>query len=117
MNSDNAICKIFELAFQKSDLLHDYPEVFLIVESLNTLYQILIGVLVACDDISDFRYYVEGVLFVELSEKRVLDFAELQAHESSSIFQDSVSFLQGLFGSRNVSQTKRNCIGVKLFVL
>ena len=47
-----------------------------------------------------------------LGDDRVFDFAELEAHESSTRLQDSVGFFENAINVCDVTDSKGDCIGI-----
>lgn len=116
MNGDDSISKIFVWTFFHTNVFHHIKKLVLGQKFLNRFNQILVALCVISDDFTHFWNNIEGIFSVKFSEKRVLNLAEFQTHESSSWFQDSQGFRQGFSCSWNISQSKWNCVSVESIV-
>ena len=83
-------------ANHKSCVDNHVSEVFLRGEPLNALYQVLITVAVAGDELSDQRDCAERPFFVEGVEQRdLVGFAEFEAGEDAAGLEHAVGLAQG----------------------
>lgn len=89
MQSDDSICHVGISGLHKPNFLHQPFQFLLRVESFDTLHKILIGFPISSYVAAECRNNIERVLLVDFVEDGVGNFAELQAHEPASFFQDS----------------------------
>jgi len=117
MQGHNPIRQVLIGTLLHTHLFHHLQQLILWQEPLNRLHQVLITFGVVGNDLAHLGNHVEGVFAVEFPEKGVLHLAELQAHESSSRFQDSKRLFKGFSSSGDVSQPKGDRISVEGVVL
>ncbi len=116
MERHHATRQVGTLSVHKTSSIQSLQQLFLRIELANALDQILVGVSIVGQDMSEPRNDVKAVGVVELPKSRLLDAGKFQAHESTARFQDAVGFSQGSIDVRHVAQSKRNRVQIVLRV-
>mmetsp|Transcript_9906 Transcript_9906/g.10830 ORF Transcript_9906/g.10830 Transcript_9906/m.10830 type:complete len:212 (+) Transcript_9906:161-796(+) len=117
MNSHNTVSHVCIINSSKSSITDQLLKLSLCGEFFNTLNQILVRVSIIGNSLSNHRDHIEIVEFIELLKERSLNFAEFKTHETPTLLENSVSFLQSLISVSYISDTEGNCVNIESVVL